>query len=281
MKYLFKFNILILALLIISCDPNVKKEKGNAKEDMIESPESGQNVLDQKKELKDKIKMSNGLVINWYEHGKGEEINYGDVISLDYKVELENGEVVDGNHLLNLPSVPFMVGFSMQTEGWDLALENMKIGDHALIYLPGKLARGDKGIKGVIPDNAPNKIKIRILEKIKPTREIDGNKVWVFEENKNNKTRFNEGKEIEFHCWASSTSNPYYINSFSKNQPFKMKLEDYGMVPGLKKALINAKKSDRMFIFVPSSEAYNSNGYLDLVKPGDDLFYNVFVMDVR
>jgi hypothetical protein len=35
-----------------------------------------------------------------------------------------------------------------------------------------------------------------------------------------------------------------------------------------------------MFILVPYSEAYGTAGYLDFVKPGEDVFYNVLVMDV-
>ena len=43
---------------------------------------------------------------------------------------------------------------------------------------------------------------------------------------------------------------------------------------------INAKKSDRMYIVVPSLEAYGSKGSKGFVKPNEDLFYNVLVMDV-
>ena len=60
-----------------------------------------------------------------------------------------------------------------------------------------------------------------------------------------------------------------------------MKLEDNGVVPGLKKALINAKKGDRMFVLIPSEQAYAAKGYLDIVKPNEDLFFNVLVMDVH
>jgi FKBP-type peptidyl-prolyl cis-trans isomerase len=71
-----------------------------------------------------------------------------------------------------------------------------------------------------------------------------------------------------------------FVNTYRNNEPFRYKLTDHGLVPGLRNALINAKKSDRMFILVPSSEAYGSAGYLDFVKPNEDLFYNVLVMDV-
>ena len=80
---------------------------------------------------------------------------------------------------------------------------------------------------------------------------------------------------------ASSPSSPLYYNSYRTNTPFKLKLEDNGIVPGLKKALINAKKGDRMFVLVPSGQAYGVKGYLDIVKPNEDLFFNVLVMDVQ
>jgi FKBP-type peptidyl-prolyl cis-trans isomerase len=71
-----------------------------------------------------------------------------------------------------------------------------------------------------------------------------------------------------------------YVNTFRTNQPFTFKLSDHGLVPGLRKALINAKKSDRLYILVPPSEAYGAAGYLDFVKPDEPIFYNILVMDV-
>ena len=47
-----------------------------------------------------------------------------------------------------------------------------------------------------------------------------------------------------------------------------------------KMAEINAKKSDRMYILVPASEAYGSAGSEGFVKPNESLFYNLLVMDV-
>ena len=77
---------------------------------------------------------------------------------------------------------------------------------------------------------------------------------------------------------TSTPTNSLYVNTYRLNEPFKMRLEDSGLVPGLKKALINAKKSDRMFVLVPASEAYGAKGYLDIVKPNEALFYNILVI---
>ena len=236
--------------------------------------------LDREHEVLDTKMMDNGLMIEWYEKGDGEKVKNGDLLNIDYKVRLKDGDVVDGNHLIKKETFPFLVGFEMQTKGWDLALKEMKVGDFARIRIPADLARGEKGVPGLIPPNADNFVSIRIVSKQKPNRTIDGVKVWVLEENKNNKVKFDEGKSIVFHAMVSSPSNPLYSNTFRTNQPFTYTLGDYGLVPGLRKALINAKSSDRMYVLVPSSEAYGDKGYLDFVKPNEDLFYNIFVMDV-
>lgn len=270
-----------LALLLVSCDTSgIEKEVDT--NDVISggSNQSQESLIDSEQKVADQIELSDGIIIKWFEHGTGQKLVVGDFVEIDYKVQLADGKIVDGNHLLKKESMPFVVGYGMQTEGWDIALKELRVGDFAEIFIPSALARGEKGIKDLIPPNADNVLRIRILDRTKPTREVDGNKVWVFEENKKNDARFDETNEVEFHCIVSTPSSPMYVNTFRENNPFKLRLEDGGMVPGLKKALINAKKSDRMFVLVPSSEAYGSKGYQDVVKPNEAILYNILVMNV-
>ncbi len=271
----------IISFSISACNTSGVEDTKDGQETVEDGKQdSTKSILDEDHPVEDEKQLENGIIIRWFEHGEGAKISNGDCIEIDYKVLLKDRSVVDGNHLLNKKSLPFMVGFNMQTEGWDIALNELKVGDFAEIIIPSELARGEKGIEGLIPPNADNILKIKILEKTKPTREIDGNKVWIFEENEKNKLKFDEGMEIQFHCMVSTPTNQFYVNTYRSGTPFSLKLEDSGTIPGLKKALINAKKSDRMFILVPSSEAYGDKGYLDVVKPNEDLFYNVLVMDV-
>ncbi|MEJ6775955.1 MAG: FKBP-type peptidyl-prolyl cis-trans isomerase [Crocinitomicaceae bacterium] len=279
-------SLLLLGATVISltaCDTTVIEDSSNSSIEVEVTPvltDKVVSVIDSQKEVVDNVTLENGIRIKWFEHGEGGKLKYGDCAIIDYKVALSDNNVVDGNHLLKKPSIPFLLGFNMQTPGWEIALMELKVGDFAEVFIPAKLARGIKGIKGLIPPNADNVLRIRVLENRNPTREIEGNKVWVFEENESNKLKFDEGNEIQFHCMVSTPSNPLYINTYRSNNPFKLKLRDSGTVPGLKKALINAKKSDRMFIYVPSSEAYGVKGYQDLVMANEALFYNVLVMDV-
>ena len=43
-----------------------------------------------------------------------------------------------------------------------------------------------------------------------------------------------EGKTVDFHCMVSTPTNPMYVNTFRNKPPFSLKLEDSGVVPGLK-----------------------------------------------
>jgi FKBP-type peptidyl-prolyl cis-trans isomerase len=270
-------SLIAIVLIFTACDTSGVKE--NAQKEGAKK-KSSVNILDRDHKVIAKRKLADGLSIEWYEQGKGETLNDGDLVLIDYKVKLKDGSVVDGNHLLKKTSLPFLIGFGLQTKGWDIALKEMKVGDFARVLIPSDLARGDKGIEGLIPPNADNLLFIRILKKVNPNKIVDGTKVWLLEENKDNKLKFNEKTQIVFHGMASSPTSSMYVNTFRTNQPFTFKLADHGLVPGLRKALINAKKSDRLYVVVPAAEAYGSAGYLDLVKPNESVFYNILVMDV-
>lgn len=272
MKQLIYFIIGLFVLNACTADSSGKIVKKNKEQKTIE--------IDADKAVIDKLKLDNGLVVYWFEKGNGAQLKDGDLVEIDYKVKLKDGTVVDGNHLLKRKTLPFLLGFNLQTKGWDIALRELRVGDYVKVLIPSKLARGDKGIEGLIPPNADNLLFIKIVSLIKPNRSVDGTNVWLLEENKDNKLKFNDKNRILFHAMASTPSTPTFVNTFISNQPFSFKLSDHGLVPGLTKALINAKKFDRMYIVVPSKEAYGKAGYLDIVKPDEPVFYNVLVMDV-
>ena len=266
-----------MTFLLVACDTSGVKTTSNS---IVKKTVKTKNILDEEHKVVATKKLPNGISIQWYEQGQGSTLIEGDLISIDYKVKIKDGTEVDGNHLLNKESLPFLLGFGLQTPGWEIALKEMKVGDFARVLIPSKLARGSKGVEGLIPPNADNLLYIRVLKKEKPDRIIDGTKVWILEENKDNKMKFSDKTSIVFHGMASTPSNAMYVNTFRTNKPFTYRLADHGLVPGLRKALINAKKSDRLYVLVPPSEAYGNEGYLDFVKPNESIFYNVLVMDV-
>jgi FKBP-type peptidyl-prolyl cis-trans isomerase len=281
-----KYSISIIALIfsLFSCNTEgVKKDESKSKlKDVKQSVKQNDAVqaLVPTKEI-ETVEDKNGLKITWFEHGKGELLKNEEVVQINYEVRLEDGTLVDGNQLLKRDWLPFIVGFGLQTPGWDLAFKKLKVGDFVEIVLPGDLARGKAGIKDLIPPNAVNIIRVRVLDRIAPSRVIDGTKVWLLEENEKEKNLANEESIIDFHYMVSSPSNPKYDISYRRADPFEMRFSDNGIVRGLKRAMIKAKKADKLWIVIPASEGYGNNGLVNLVKPGESIFYDIFVMDVR
>jgi FKBP-type peptidyl-prolyl cis-trans isomerase len=281
MKYVY----VVILFFLISCSvEGVKKNKDERaklkeiKSDLKQTFSSNKTLIPTK--IQDEKKFLNGLKIKWFKHGSGDYVKNEDVIQINYQVFLEDGTLVDGNELLAKSSLPFLVGFGLQTKGWDLALTSLRVGDFVEIFLPSKLARGKKGIKGLIPPNSINIIRLKILEKRKPTKIIDGIKVWLLEENKEESKYANQNNEVEFHYMVGTPSNPKYDISYRRNTPYKLRFNDKGIISGLKKALLNTKRSDKLWLVVPSNEAYGSKGFLDLVKPNEKVFYDIFILEV-
>lgn len=286
-------TVFVLSVLILtSCSTEVVKDGDQNVQPVItegdQPDKKGEYVVTPASDSK---QLENGLVINWKHKGEGEKISTGDVVNIKFEVRLKDSTLVESTEKLGLRTYPFMVGFGMQTKGWDIALTNINIGDSVEVLIPSKLGRGEKGykerdkysgeVREIIPPNSELILILKAESLEQPLRETDGNKVWRLLENGTSNVAFDEGKTIDFHCMVSTPTNPMYINTFKNKPPFSLKLEDSGVVPGLKKALIGAKEGDRLYIFVPSDQAYKNKGYLDLVKPNEPLFYNLMVMKVK
>ncbi len=276
MKFFYLTGLLIALLVSCKSEP---KEMPQDNTSTKKGTEENAKPLQKKADL-DSLILTNGLKIHWIKRGNGEEMQTGDCINIDYKVFLEDGKLIEGNYKLNKPVFPYVVGFGMQTEGWELALNEMKVGDEVEVFIPSSLARGEKGVPGIIPPNANNILYLKIIEKRKPTREIDGSKVYLFEENLANKVKFSTKNTIEFFTVTSSESYPRYYDSKRQGKPFIMKMKDAGTIPGLKKSLNNAKRADRMYVVVPPREAYGSKGLQNFVQPNEHLLFDIFVSDV-
>ncbi len=280
--------ILSISLVVFSCDTEgIKKDPVSKNENGKKKKNTHVQIISDAKESLKPTKLitseedKTGIEIKWFEQGQGSKLIDGQVVKINYDVRLTDGTLVDGNELLKRDWLPFLVGYGMQTKGWDIAFKKLRVGDFVEIVLPSNMARGKDGVKGLIPPNAVNIIHVRVLDVISPTRIIDGTKVWLLEENQSNKLRATVENTVEFHYMVGTQSNPKYDISYRRNQPYALKFSDFGIVKGLKKALISAKRADKIWILVPASEAYGDKGLVDIVKPGESLFYDIFVTDVR
>lgn len=255
---------------------NAGVEKIKAKKQYKDSVE---NILAQKT-LQNEKELANGIKIKWFKKGEGASIEKFDVLEIDYRAKLEDGTVYDGNHLINKKSIAFPVGWNLQTPGWEIALKELHVGDEVEIFLPSSFARGEKGIPGLVPKNANNTLELRVISKVEPTNVVDGTRVYVLEQSKKHRNIVQENSSIAFDYFVSTPSKPRYDNSYQRGKSFELTLGDGNIVPGLFKSLIGLKEMDKIYIHIPSNQAYGKKGLKPNVKPNEDLFYDIILTRV-
>ncbi len=288
-------SLILLVLLSMSCS-NDKKSKPSKKIEKVENNTPQKTKTDSLSEFdqakanlksfeKGKIEhtksLDNGVFIKWFKKSNGEKIKKGEMVLIEYRLALPDGKIIDGNNRVDYPFIPFVVGYNMQTPGWDIGLQQLAVGDFAKIEIPAALAMGEKGIKGVVPANSSNWLFVKVLARVTPGVNENGIVSWKWKDGEDQKNIDNSEKEISFHAIVSTESKSSVMNSYKSNFPLRYVPGQNTIVPGLKKLLKNAKKGERYIVILNSEKAYGSRGYTDLIKPNEKVLYNIEITEVR
>ncbi len=103
-----------------------------------------------------------GLTYIITKNGDGAAVKAGDNVTVNYTGMLTNGAVFDSSLTRNEP-FSFPVGAGMVIKGWDEGLQQLKVGDHAILTIPPSIGYGTSGAGGVIPPNATLIFIIEVL----------------------------------------------------------------------------------------------------------------------
>ena len=289
------FPLILLIILSFSCS-NGKKPKYVKKKENVENKSPKVTNADSLSEFdrakanlktfeKGKIEntksMENGMFIKWFKKSNGDKIKKGEMVLIEYRLALPDGKIIDGNNRVDFPFIPFVVGYNMQTPGWDIGLQQLAVGDFAKIEIPAALAMGEKGMKGVVPPNTVNWLFVKVIARVTPGVNENGIVSWKWKDGENQKNLDNSEKEISFHAIVSTESKSSVMNSYQSNFPLRYVPGQNTIIPGLKKLLKNAKKGERYIVILDSEKAYGSKGYADLIKPNEKVLYNIEITEVR
>ena len=99
------------------------------------------------------ITTPSGLTYLITKKGTGRQLKAGDTVVLNYTGTLTNGVKFDSSYDRNEP-LAFKLGAGRVIKGWDEGVGKLRVGDHAILVIPGKLAYGPKGVPNVIPPDA-------------------------------------------------------------------------------------------------------------------------------
>jgi FKBP-type peptidyl-prolyl cis-trans isomerase len=224
---------------------------------------------------------ANGLRIEWEVKQTSNKVLKGNVVLVNYKARVARGEVYDSNTELNKP-IPLKTGIGQLIPGWETGLLQMSAGDKGRIMIPSKLAYGEAGIIGRVPQNADIIVDIEIVAIIEPIELLDGVKLYKYE-SVTEQTYPTKDQLITFHYFAYRTGDKpkMYTNSYEKGEPFKVRFENDNIVEGLHIGLSQVSANEKAFIEIPSKVAYGKKGLLDLVPSNTDIVFDVRVESIK
>ena len=109
------------------------------------------------------ITTPSGLTYLITKKGTGRPLKAGDTVIMQYTGMLTNGAKFDSSHDRNEP-LTFKLGIGKVIKGFDEGIAKLRVGDHAILVIPGKLAYGPKGIRDVIPPDSTLIFVIEIVD---------------------------------------------------------------------------------------------------------------------
>lgn len=230
--------------------------------------------------LKSGEKLPEGIVVKWLYRSPNTFplLKKEDMVMIDYRLVLPDGKIIDGNR--NTPFAPFMVGLNMQTKGWDIAFQKLRVGDIAKIELPSEYAYGAIGLPGIIPANSSNWLYVKVICKVNPLYVEDGLKVWSFKKGEEY-TGNNSKKDLLYDAIISSDRKRSIENSFQTKIPYRYVTGQKNVIKGLEIALSRARKGQNFMALIAPKMAYGAKGYGKIIGPNETLFYNILVRDIR
>ena len=238
------------------------------------------NVKEISNEFKftDHLQTKSGISIDWIKKSNARKPKKGELLMLEYRLSLPDGKIIDGNNRMKMPYLPFVLGYNMQNKGWDEALSYLTVGDLAQVKIPAYLAYGKKGLGKLIPPDSENWLFVKLHGIVSPSRDSLGVKIWELRSGKPAKVE--KISKVKFHMIASTESKANVFNTYTSNFPVTYTPGQRNYPKGLREVLNNAKIGQHLFIILDSEVAFGIEGYLDLVRPNEQVFYNLKILEV-
>ncbi len=105
--------------------------------------------------------LKGGVQYKVIQQGQGESPELTDTVKVHYTGKLINGTMFDSSVQRGEPAT-FRVGGVIK--GWQMALQEMKVGDKWMLYIPPDLAYGEQGSPGAIGPNQVLVFEVELLE---------------------------------------------------------------------------------------------------------------------
>jgi len=104
-----------------------------------------------------------GINYNIIQNGRGNHPEPNDLVAVNYSGYLDDNSLFDSS-LLRSEVFRFRVGTEYVIKGWDEIIQDMRVGEKRVVFIPPDLAYGVTGVYGIIPPNATLRFDIELIE---------------------------------------------------------------------------------------------------------------------
>ena len=140
-------------------------------EQLADSKKKGEEFLADNAKQENVKQLKGGVQYKVIEEGDGESPVLTDTVKVHYTGKLIDGTMFDSSVQRGEPAT-FRVG--QVIKGWQMALQEMKVGDKWMIYIPSELAYGEQGSPGAIGPNQVLVFEVELLGFSRPRRSTTG-----------------------------------------------------------------------------------------------------------
>lgn len=228
-----------------------------------------------------------GLQITFFTLGDGPKADSGDVVSMHYIGKLENDSIFGSSYQRNQP-FQFRTGKNQVIKGWDIAAQNMREGDSALLVIPPDLAYGNEQ-RGPIPASATLRFMVKLVNVKKAPVPFDttGAKrlkldkgLTIYKVKEGSGQKLQKGDFAEVHYTGYFKNGEIFDSSVEREQPVVVQLGENQVIPGWEHALKNMNVGDKARVIIPPELAYGEKGYRD-IEPNTTIVMDIEVLGAK
>ena len=170
-----------------------------------------------------------GVYYHIDQRGTGSLPKAGDYVSLHFVAKRLDGTPFQSSE----PDEPFIfqVGYRQVIRGWDIGIRQFPVGSKGTIFLPARLAYGQRGAGDKVPPNTPLQIDVEVLKILNPSEydvymeELEAKERAAFADELNQQF-LNDKKLIQEYAlrkkWRTKRTDSglsYYIKKRGKGEP--------------------------------------------------------------
>ena len=138
----------------------IEKQQAAMKKEADKNQQAGEKFLSDNKSKPGVKTTDDGLQYKVIKAGTGPSPKADDVVTVDYEGKTLNGDVFDSTYKRGKPAT---FQLSQVIKGWQQGLQMMKTGATWELYIPAKLAYGERGLGGPIGPNETLIFKVHLI----------------------------------------------------------------------------------------------------------------------